>query len=172
MFRGYAVPRCLLSAMGGIVAVRILPGYGWRALLVVIGAAPLLLAPLLAAVLPESVRYLVMSVFLRIAPTADLKCSKFVDATASNVSPVRELFCGGLFLGTLLLWLAFFMSLVVYLLTNWMRTLIQQTSGASIAEAAGMAAMFQAGGTLGAVVVGRLMDPFPFSLGYVEGGSA
>ena len=60
----------------------------------------------------------------------------------------------------------------MYLLTNWMRTLIQQTSGASIAEAAGMAAMFQAGGTLGAVVVGRLMDPFPFSLGYVEGGSA
>ena len=99
MFRGYAVPRCLLSAMGGIIAVRILPGYGWRALLVVIGAAPLLLAPLLAAVLPKSVRYLVMSVFLRIAP--DLKCSKFVDATASNVSPVRELFCGGLFLGTL-----------------------------------------------------------------------
>jgi AAHS family 4-hydroxybenzoate transporter-like MFS transporter len=166
MFCGFTIG----SAMGGIMAARILPGYGWRALLVVGGAAPLLLTPLLAAVLPESVRYLVMKgnaqeriarVLVRIAPTADLRLAKFVDATASNVSPVRELFCSGLFLGTLLLWLAFFMSLlVVYLLTNWMPTLIQQASGASLADAAWMAAMFQAGGTLGAVVVGRLMDKY------------
>jgi len=45
-------------------------------------------------------------------------------------------------------------------LTNWMPTLIQQASGASLADAAWMAAMFQAGGTLGAVVVGRLMDKY------------
>jgi AAHS family 4-hydroxybenzoate transporter-like MFS transporter len=77
------------------------------------------------------------------------------------VSPVRQLFGGGLFLGTLLLWLAFFMSLlVVYLLTNWMPTLIQHTSGASLADAAFMAAMFQVGGTVGAIGVGRLMDRF------------
>jgi AAHS family 4-hydroxybenzoate transporter-like MFS transporter len=50
--------------------------------------------------------------------------------------------------------------LVVYLLTNWMPTLIQQASGASLADAGWMAAMFQAGGTLGAIVVGRLMDTF------------
>ncbi len=74
---------------------------------------------------------------------------------------MRQLFGGGLLVGTLLLWLSFFMSLlVVYLLTNWMPTLIQQTSGASLADAAFMAAMFQVGGTLGAIVVGRLMDRF------------
>ena len=84
----------------------------------------------------------------------------FVGAAASTVSPVRQLFAGGLFAGTLLLWMSFFMSLlVVYLLTHWMPTLIQQ-SGASLANAARMAAMFQIGGTLGAILVGRLMDRF------------
>lgn len=102
-----------------------------------------------------------MKVLLRISPTADLRGVKFVDSSATKISPVRQLFRGGLFSGTLLLWLAFFMSLfVVYLLTNWMPTLIQQASGASLANAAWMSSMFQAGGTLGAIVVGRLMDRF------------
>ena len=166
MFCGFTIG----SAMGGIIAAQILPYYGWRALLVVGGTVPLLLAPMLAAVLPESVRYLVMKgcsqdriarIVHRIAPSADLRCVKFVDAAASKASPVQQLFRGGLFLGTLLLWLAFFMSLlVVYLLTNWMPTLIQQASGASLADAARMAALFQLGGTLGAILVGRLMDKF------------
>jgi AAHS family 4-hydroxybenzoate transporter-like MFS transporter len=62
--------------------------------------------------------------------------------------------------GTLLLWLAFFMSLfVVYLLSNWMPTLIQRT-GASLSHAALVTAMLQVGGTVGAIVVGRMMDAF------------
>ena len=72
-------------------------------------------------------------------PETNLQGATFVGAAASQDSPVRQLFGGGLFVGTLLLWLAFFMSLlVVYLLTNWMPTLIQQASGASLAGAAFM----------------------------------
>ena len=166
MFCGFTIG----SAMGGIIAAQVLPGYGWRALLVGGGIAPLLLAPVLAWMLPESVRYLVMKgdaqhrvagVLRQIAPETNLQGAKFVGAAASQESPVRQLFGGGLFVGTLLLWLAFFMSLlVVYLLTNWMPTLIQQASGASLAGAAFMAAMFQVGGTVGAIVIGRLMDRF------------
>jgi AAHS family 4-hydroxybenzoate transporter-like MFS transporter len=165
MFCGFTIG----SAIGGFIASQVLPVYGWRALLVGGGAAPLLMAPVLAWVLPESVRYLVMKgnaqdrirrVLLRLAPGAALQGATFVGASASTVSPVRQLFGGGLFAGTLLLWLSFFMSLlVVYLLTNWMPTLIQQ-SGASLANAARMAAMFQIGGTVGAILVGRLMDRF------------
>ena len=74
---------------------------------------------------------------------------------------MAQLFGGGLLKGTLLLWLAFFMSLlVVYLMTNWMPTLLQQASGASLADAAFIGAMYQVGGTLGAILVGRLMDRF------------
>ena len=50
--------------------------------------------------------------------------------------------------------------LVVYLMTNWMPTLLQQASGASLADAAVIGAMYQVGGTLGAILVGRLMDRF------------
>jgi AAHS family 4-hydroxybenzoate transporter-like MFS transporter len=165
MFCGFTIG----SAMGGFVAAHVLPVYGWRALLVGGGVAPLLFVPVLAWALPESVRYLVMkgtaqdsvrAVLNRIAPSARLRGVTFVGAAAPTVSPVRQLFSGGLFAGTLLLWVSFFMSLlVVYLLTNWMPTLIQQ-SGASLANASRMAAMFQIGGTLGAILVGRLMDRF------------
>ena len=50
--------------------------------------------------------------------------------------------------------------MVVYLTTNWMPTLLQHVSGATIADAAFIGAMFQIGGTLGAILVGRLMDRF------------
>ena len=78
MFCGFTIG----SAMGGFIASQVLPVYGWRALLVGGGVAPLLLVPVLAWVLPESVRYLVMKgnaqdrvrrVLSRIAPDADLR---------------------------------------------------------------------------------------------------
>lgn len=166
MFCGFT----LGSAMGGLIAARVLPTLGWRVLLLGGGVAPLLLAPALGMLLPESVRFLVTkgnaqeriaAVLGRIAPAADFRGATFVDTTASSTSPVAQLFGGGLLKGTLLLWLAFFMSLlVVYLMTNWMPTLLQQASGASIADAAFIGAMYQVGGTLGAILVGRLMDRY------------
>jgi AAHS family 4-hydroxybenzoate transporter-like MFS transporter len=60
----------------------------------------------------------------------------------------------------MLLWLAFFSSLlVIYLLSSWLPTLIKST-GASLATASVVTAMFQIGGTLGAVALGWLMDKF------------
>jgi len=166
MFCGFT----LGSAMAGLVAARVLPDFGWRVLLVGGGVAPLVLAPVLMMLLPESVRFLVTkraaperiaAVLGRISPAADLHDATFVDTSPSSTSPVAQLFRGGLLKGTLLLWLAFFMSLlVVYLMTNWMPTLLQQASGASIADAAFTGAMYQVGGTLGAILVGRLMDHF------------
>ncbi|MDI9653977.1 aromatic acid/H+ symport family MFS transporter, partial [Burkholderia cenocepacia] len=62
--------------------------------------------------------------------------------------------------GTLLLWLTFFMSLlVIYLLSSWLPTLLR-TTGATLQTAARVTAMFQVGGTLGAIILGWLMDRF------------
>ena len=166
MFCGFT----LGSAMAGLIAARVLPGFGWRVLLVGGGVAPLVLAPLLSTLLPESVRFLVMkgnahdwiaAVLHRIAPSADVRGATFVDTAVSKAWPVKQLFGGGLLKGTLLLWVAFFTSLLgVYLITTWMPTLLQQASGGSIADAAVIGAMYQVGGTLGAILVGRLMDRF------------
>jgi MFS transporter, AAHS family, 4-hydroxybenzoate transporter len=166
MFCGFT----LGSAIGGLIAAQVLPHFGWRVLLVGGGIAPLVLAPLLGVLLPESVRFLVTTgtaperiagVLARIAPAADLRGVRFIDQAAPKASPVAQLFGGGLLRGTLLLWLAFFMSLlVVYLMTNWMPTLLQHGSGVSIADAAFIGSMYQIGGTVGAILVGRLMDRF------------
>jgi AAHS family 4-hydroxybenzoate transporter-like MFS transporter len=164
MFCGFTIG----SALAGLVAAQVLERYGWRPLFVVGGLAPLALAPILWGALPESVRYLVMTgaapsrivaVLSRIAPGDDLGGATFTGAAAPAISPVRQLLSGGLMRGTLLLWLAFFMSLlVVYLLSNWMPTLIQRGTGASLGHAALITAMLQIGGTCGAIAVGRVMD--------------
>ena len=105
MFCGFT----LGSAMAGLIAARVLPGFGWRVLLVGGGLAPLvLLAPVLGALLPESVRFLVMkgdaqdriaAVLRRIAPAADLRGASFVGTAGSKASPVAQLFGGGLLEG-------------------------------------------------------------------------
>lgn len=138
-------------------------------MLIVGGVLPLLLAPVLWWALPESVRFLVMrggdtgrivAALHRIAPEADLDGAVFTGARKPHGSPVRQLFEGDLLRGTLLLWLAFCMSLlVVYLLSSWLPTLING-SGVSLGTASLITAMFQVGGTVGAVTVGRLMDRF------------
>ncbi len=163
MFCGFTIG----SALGGLIAAQVLERYGWRPLLVGGGVVPLALAPVLWRTLPESVRYLlatgreasrIAEVLAKIAPDVELGGATFAGAAVAQVSPVRQVFSGGLMGGTLLLWLAFFMSLlVVYLLSNWMPTLIQRT-GASLSHAALVAAMLQVGGTIGAIIVGRLMD--------------
>jgi len=173
MFCGFTIG----SALAGLIAAQVLERYGWRPLLVGGGVAPLLLAPVLWWTLPESIRYLVIrggrapqiaAVLSRIAPEVSLDGATFAGGNAPTISPVGQLFSGGLMRGTLLLWLAFFMSLfVVYLLSNWMPTLIQRT-GASLGHAALITAMLQVGGTVGAILVGRMMDAL--NPHYVLGG--
>jgi MFS transporter, AAHS family, 4-hydroxybenzoate transporter len=166
MFCGFTVG----SALGGLVAAALIEHYGWRAVLLAGGVAPLALLPLLAWRLPESVRYLVTTgaqpqriarLMARIAPQEDFGSASF---TLSHVKaaglPVRRLFERDLLRGTLLMWLTFFMSLlVIYLLSSWLPTLLRST-GVSLSTAALVTAMFQVGGTIGAIVLGWLMDRF------------
>ena len=164
MFCGFTVG----SALGGFVAAALMERYGWRAVLLTGGVAPLLLLPILAWRLPESVRYLVAlgkepqqvaRVLARIAPDEDLSLAAFTASHGkASGSPVGQLFRRDLLRGTLLMWLTFFMSLlVIYLLSSWLPTLLR-ANGVSLQTAALVTAMFQVGGTLGAIVLGWLMD--------------
>jgi AAHS family 4-hydroxybenzoate transporter-like MFS transporter len=167
MFCGFT----LGSAFGGLAAAQLLAEFGWRSVLVAGGVLPLALAPAVAALLPESVRFLVargapaasvMRVLGRIAPGEDLSGVQFVAGEAAqNRAAVWRLFDAQLLRGTCLLWLVFFMSLlVIYLLSSWLPTLIHGT-GMSLAEAARVTAAFQIGGTVGALALGVAMDRFP-----------
>ena len=60
--------------------------------------------------------------------------------------------------GTLLLWLTFFMSLLVfYLLTSWLPTLLN-SAGQTSKSAALIALMLPIGSTVGAIGIGMFMD--------------
>lgn len=164
MFCGFTVG----SALGGLASAWLIDAFGWRSVLVVGGVLPLALCVALVAMLPESVRYLVMAggrderiaaVLARIAPSENLEGAHFAIAeTRGTTSPVGHLFKPALLRGTLLFWLTFFMSLlVIYLLSSWLPTLLR-TTGLSLRTAALVTTMFQVGGTVGAIVLGWLMD--------------
>lgn len=165
MFCGFTIG----SASAGLAASSIVSTFGWQGILVVGGVLPLLLSPLLIALLPESPRYLatrsaeparVAAVLQRLAPSADLTDATFTAPAKAPGSPVSQLFKDGLAVGTLLIWTAFFMSLLVfYLLSSWLPLLIT-TAGFSMEKASLMGATLAAGGTIGAILIGRLMDRF------------
>jgi AAHS family 4-hydroxybenzoate transporter-like MFS transporter len=64
---------------------------------------------------------------------------------------------------TLLFWVVFFMSLLdIYFLANWLPTVISDL-GASDSLAAAVGAMFQVGGVVGALTLGRWIDRSTFA---------
>jgi AAHS family 4-hydroxybenzoate transporter-like MFS transporter len=164
MFCGFTVG----SALGGLASAHMVGDFGWRTILILGGVLPLLLLPVLWRQLPESARFLVLGgkdvervkqTLLRMAPELDLRNASFVVSEKKPSGfPISHLFKADLIRGTLLLWSAFFMSLlVIYLLSSWLPTLIK-TTGVSLKTASIVTAMFQVGGTLGALLFGWLMD--------------
>lgn len=167
MFCGFTVG----SALGGLVSAQLLAQVGWRGILAIGGAAPLLLLPVLIVALPESMRFLLVAKrgpaarnderIEHIARSIDLSLpvgTRFQAGEAPMKSSVRALFAPDVLAGTLLLWATFFMSLlIVYLLSSWMPTLLS-SNGLSLRQASFMSATFQIGGTAGAILLGRLMD--------------
>ena len=168
MFCGFPVG----SAFGGFFAAWMIPHFGWRSLLILGGVAPLVLAVLMVAVLPESVRFMVArgypaerirKALARVTGQAPQASAFTLDeaapAAGADAGPqgLRLVFSGKYLVGTLMLWLAYFMGLViVYGLVNWMPVLFKE-AGIPPSQAAVIAALFQLGG-IGAIFFGLLMD--------------
>lgn len=166
MFCGFTIG----SALGGLASAHMVSAYGWRSVLMLGGVLPLALTPLLMWLLPESARYLVLkdkdpkrveAILRRISPEEDFGGASFDLAHGKpQGSPVGHLFKTDLVGGTVLMWIAFFSSLlVIYLLSSWLPTMIRST-GVTLATASVVTAMFQIGGTLGAICLGWLMDRY------------
>ncbi|WDY56256.1 MFS transporter [Pseudomonas sp. PSKL.D1] len=164
MFTGFNMG----SGLGGFLAAWLIPQHGWQAVLLVGGVLPLALLPALLWLLPESPRFLAA----RQAPAAQVAAvlgklgGHFAEGTRFTVNeppvqhkaPARQLFSAQYRLGTLALWATYFMGLlVIYLTMGWLPTLLRD-GGLSIERAATITGLFQIGGTLGAIVVGWVMD--------------
>jgi MFS transporter, AAHS family, 4-hydroxybenzoate transporter len=169
MFCGFSIG----AALGGLVAAWLIPQFGWRAVFVVGGLAPLVMLPILILRLPESVRFLataghaperVAELLKRISPhTAFAPGVQFlIHETHLAGLPVAHLFREGRALVTLLLWVVFFMSLLdIYFLANWLPTVLNDL-GASVSQAALIGSMLQVGGVVGTFALGSIIDRFSF----------
>ena len=169
MFCGFSVG----AALGGMLAAGLIPYWGWRSVFIVGGIAPLIMVPVLALKLPESVRFLalhgnvparVAELLGRISPkTAFASDARFViNETHLAGLPVTHLFREGRTATTLLLWVVFFMSLLdLYFLSNWLPTVLNDL-GASVSEAVAIGSMLQVGGVVGTFALGILIDRFSF----------
>src|SRR3984957_9936671 len=169
MFCGFSVG----AALGGLLAAGLIPPFRWRSVFVVGGIAPLVLVPILAWRLPESVRFLadhgraperVAHLLKLISPrTVFLPDAQFVvQETQLSGLPVLHLFREGRTLVTLLLWVVFFMSLLdLYFLANWLPTVLNDL-GASVSASAAIGSMLQVGGVVGAFALGSIIDRFSF----------
>ena len=168
MFCGFP----LGAAFGGFLAAWMIPHFGWRSVLHLGGIAPLVLLVLLVLLLPESVRYMVGKGYsadrirkplARIAGNAVQHVQKFVmtenKAAVEGKSGMGVVLSKQYAVGTVMLWIAYFMGLVIfYALMNWMPVLFKE-GGLDPKTATLVAALFPLGG-VGAVFFGWLMDRF------------
>jgi AAHS family 4-hydroxybenzoate transporter-like MFS transporter len=168
MFCGFP----LGAAFGGFLAAWMIPHFGWRSVLHLGGIAPLFLLVLLVLLLPESVRYMVAKGYSadrirkplsRIAGKAVANVQQFVmtenKAAVEGKSGMGVVLSKQYVVGTIMLWIAYFMGLVIfYALMNWMPVLFKE-GGLDPKTATLVAALFPLGG-VGAVFFGWLMDRF------------
>jgi AAHS family 4-hydroxybenzoate transporter-like MFS transporter len=159
------------AAGGGFVSAWLIGAYGWHSVLLLGGVLPVIFVPALIRWLPESARYLALKesrrerllmVLNRMQPGAADSPTRFVSNEPERAarSPVRAILSREHAFGTVMLWVCYFAGLLtVYLLGNWLPTLIRG-AGFTLAEAAVVGALFQAGGTVGSVLIGWQMDRF------------
>src|SRR5947207_10169997 len=165
MFVGYTVG----SALGGVIAAQLIPAYGWPSVFILGGVLPIALGLISVFVLPESARFLmlkrdrgdrVLALMRRLRPELALPEHAALTIEEENKAglPVKHLFDGERASMTTLLWLAYAANMVVlHFLTSWLPTVMAE-NGVPLAHAIIATALFQGGGAVGSLVVGRLLD--------------
>jgi MFS transporter, AAHS family, 4-hydroxybenzoate transporter len=157
------------AVIGGLVAWVILPRWGWQSVFYAGGILPLALSFVLILTLPESVRFLevrgadhrkIAKIMARISPDLadpDLYAGLSREDRRKSM-PVIYLFTEGRALGTILLWIPFFMNLLIlYFVVSWLPSLLQQ-AGAPVSAGITAVVLFSAGGFAGSFAAGYMME--------------
>jgi AAHS family 4-hydroxybenzoate transporter-like MFS transporter len=159
------------TALGGPIAIWLIPKLGWKAVFIVGGVVSMLAAVVLFLMLPESIRFLaskgrhphrIEEIVRRIAPGETLPAeASFVvadEVTLSKDFKPALLFKGELRLITPLVWLAYIASsFAVFFMVNW-TPLVFEALKYTRAEAATAASLNSALGAIGGLVLMRFTD--------------
>jgi AAHS family 4-hydroxybenzoate transporter-like MFS transporter len=148
------------AAIGGFVALWLIPLFGWRSVFFVGGAVPLVIAVAMFWALPESLQFLavrrtrldMLAYWLkRLDPSMQISdTTEFVSNEKAHAGmPIVHLFREGRTTVTLLLWVVYFMNLLnLYSLSNWIPTVFTEM-GYSQNAALLAGTLLQVGGTIG-----------------------
>jgi len=172
------------SLAAGLTAAHLIKAMGWSSVLIVGGALPLILTPIVLLFLPESTRFLAMrpahqtkvaALMRRIDRTQPVTGVLYAaDHSPERVS-VAALFGAGRGARTLLLWtMVFFSFFVMFLMSSWLPTQVASL-GVSVVLAIAIGALLQLGGMAG-TVLGWALDRFgpglTLALAYLFGACA
>jgi AAHS family 4-hydroxybenzoate transporter-like MFS transporter len=156
--------------IGGLLNSYLLTHLGWQAIFYIGGVVPLFIAVGLALYLPESIKFLltrrndskaVARIVARFRSAAIRPDAHFViEEERMAGAPIRHLFTEGRALGTVLLWVPFFMGFgVLTVVTLWTPALLR-LNGISPASTAFVIAFNGLGAFIGQSTAGRLMERF------------
>jgi AAHS family 4-hydroxybenzoate transporter-like MFS transporter len=169
------------AGAGGLVSIHLVPQFGWQSVFYVGAVLPLLLAAVLAAWMPESIRFLVLrndaartrAILSKISPSFDAEpdarfiihapmTGREIAASTRPFANIRELFTESRAAVTVLLWICLFMNLIVLnFMNNWLPTLVIDT-GLPPAQALRAATALNFGGVIGIACIGILVDRFGY----------
>jgi AAHS family 4-hydroxybenzoate transporter-like MFS transporter len=159
------------TALGGPIANKLIPLFGWKALFIFGGVAALASTAILFAMLPESIRFLaskggsterIRRILKRVAPQEAIPAKvDFVVADEAGHSKTFQpalLFKGVLSRITPLIWMAYIASsFAVFFLVNW-TPLVFESLKYSRADAATAASLNSLFGAVGGVLLMRFTD--------------
>jgi AAHS family 4-hydroxybenzoate transporter-like MFS transporter len=158
------------GSVPGMVSVFLVPAYGWQILFWIGGVLPLIMAVLVAAFMPESLKFLVVNHKPRERIVKILRAmAPEVSVPAGASFAVRDekqyrgfnpkyLFADGLAPITITLWICFICNLMAfYFIQGWLPIILTSIK-IPISQAAWAGTLFQIGGTLGGLVLARPID--------------
>ena len=159
------------ASLGGLVNATVIPALGWQAVFYIGGGLPLLVALLMAVLLPESLGYLVardtaspraLAIVRRLDRTLAGPATRLVAETETAVVGARwnSLFTEGRAAGTVLLWLTMFMGFGTTTVIVLLSPTLFKSSGLSLSTAALLVGLNNFVGVAGMASAGRLVERF------------
>ena len=159
------------TALGGPIAIWLIPKFGWKSVFIFGGAFSLFCAGVLFVILPESIRFLaakglgadrIAAIVRRIAPGQIIPANAhFIVSDESQLNKDFKpslLFRGELRFITPLIWLGYIASsLAVFFIVNWTPVVFEALKY-SRREAATAASLYSAVGAIGGLLLMRFTD--------------
>lgn len=157
------------ASLGGVVNAYVIPALGWQAVFAIGGGLPLLVALLIAVLLPESLGYLVArdprsararAIARRLDPSLGPDIRLVMETETVIGAALRNLFTQGRAMGTILLWLIFFMAFGTTTIIVLLSPTLFRSSGLSLSTAALLVGLNNFVGVAGMASAGRLLERF------------